>query len=105
MLNFTRNAMIDVMLLELNLGNCDVKETNVIAALRHIMSGAANKVASDVHASIIDDRTFQKQGKGGYQNRLLKVKTYTTSKVSVLAKKNLGISFPGRRVMFVIALV
>lgn len=42
MLNCPRNAMIDAMLLELNLGTYEVKETNIIAALRHIRSGEAN---------------------------------------------------------------
>ena len=67
-LNCPRNAMIDVMRLELSLGSIKnkVTETNVIAALRHMRSGAGKKLASDLHAAITETRLHRWQGKRGY---------------------------------------
>ena len=72
-LHCPKNAMIDTMRMEMNLSSLRsrAEETNIIAALRHMRSGAGNKLARDIHLGMREPTTFRKQGKRGYRAKLV----------------------------------
>lgn len=71
-LSCPRNAMVDAMRLELNLTSLRsrVELTNIVAALRHMRSGAGSKLACAVLDSIGNNRASRRQSRRGYRSRL-----------------------------------